>query len=434
MTVLQFSQNLTVTRRRVERPRISIASSAVVVPMRRPLPPVQAPAPVLQAPVENKKNNLFNRLTRVALWVALNLLVLMVFMARPSVAHAERIKDLADVAGVRSNPLVGYGLVVGLNGTGDQTSQAPFTIQSLKNMLQQLGVVVPAGVNPQLKNVAAVAISADLPAFAKPGQKIDITVSSIGNASSLRGGALLMAPLKGADGQVYAIAQGNLVVGGLGVSGADGSKISVNIPSAGRIPGGASVERMVVSDISSSAEVILNLHAADFTTASRMVKGIDTALGEGASRAIDSVTVAVKAPANPSQRVGFIAVLESIDVDPGEAPARVVINSRTGTIVIGSHVRVLPAAVSHGSLSVTITERPKVSQPAPFSEGQTVVTAQSSIDVKQADSRMFLFAPEASLDDIVRAVNQVGAAPGDIVAILEALKEAGALRAELIVI
>ncbi|PTU30778.1 flagellar basal body P-ring protein FlgI [Stenotrophobium rhamnosiphilum] len=358
----------------------------------------------------------------------------MVFMARPSVAHAERIKDLADVAGVRSNPLVGYGLVVGLNGTGDQTSQAPFTIQSLKNMLQQLGVVVPAGVNPQLKNVAAVAISADLPAFAKPGQKIDITVSSIGNASSLRGGALLMAPLKGADGQVYAIAQGNLVVGGLGVSGADGSKISVNIPSAGRIPGGASVERMVVSDISSSAEVILNLHAADFTTASRMVKGIDTALGEGASRAIDSVTVAVKAPANPSQRVGFIAVLESIDVDPGEAPARVVINSRTGTIVIGSHVRVLPAAVSHGSLSVTITERPKVSQPAPFSEGQTVVTAQSSIDVKQADSRMFLFAPEASLDDIVRAVNQVGAAPGDIVAILEALKEAGALRAELIVI
>jgi len=434
MTVLQFSQNITVTRRRVERPRISSMGPAVVVPMRRPLPPVQAPAPAVQMPVENKKNNLFHRLTRVTLWIALNLLVLMVFMARPSVAHAERIKDLADVAGVRSNPLVGYGLVVGLNGTGDQTSQAPFTIQSLKNMLQQLGVVVPAGVNPQLKNVAAVAISADLPAFAKPGQKIDITVSSIGNASSLRGGSLLMAPLKGADGQVYAIAQGNLVVGGLGVSGADGSKISINIPSAGRIPGGASVERMVVSDISSSAEVILNLHTADFTTASRMVKGIDTALGEGASRAIDSVTVAVKAPANPGQRVGFIAVLESIDVDPGEAPARVVINSRTGTIVIGSHVRVLPAAVSHGSLSVTITERPKVSQPAPFSDGQTVVTAQSSIDVKQADSRMFLFAPEASLDDIVRAVNQVGAAPGDIVAILEALKEAGALRAELIVI
>ena len=434
MTVLQFSQELAVMRRHSPRPRISTSGSAEVIPLRKAMPSVQSFAPSRALPVESKAVEVNQRWTRAALWIALNVFLLIAFMMRPGVAHADRIKDLADVAGVRSNPLVGYGLVVGLDGTGDQTSQAPFTIQSLKNMLQQLGVVVPAGVNPQLKNVAAVAISADLPAFAKPGQKIDITVSSIGNASSLRGGSLLMAPLKGADGQVYAIAQGNLVVGGLGISGADGSRISVNIPSAGRIPGGASVERMVVSDITSTAEVILNLHNADFTTASRMVKGIDAALGEGASHAIDAVTVAVKAPADASQRVSFLAVLESLDIDPGDAPARVVINSRTGTIVIGSHVRVLPAAVSHGSLSVTITERPKVSQPAPFSDGQTVVTAQSTIDVKQTDSRMFLFAPEASLDDIVRAVNQVGAAPGDIVAILEALKEAGALRAELIVI
>ncbi|TXH06077.1 MAG: flagellar basal body P-ring protein FlgI [Nevskiaceae bacterium] len=371
---------------------------------------------------------------RTLAWIAIDVLLLAALLLHAGSAHAERIKDLADVAGVRSNPLVGYGLVVGLDGTGDQTSQAPFTIQSLKSMLQQLGVVVPPGVNPQLKNVAAVAIHAELPAFAKPGQKIDITVSSLGNAQSLRGGSLLMTPLKGADGQVYAIAQGNVVVGGLGVSGSDGSRISINIPSAGRIPGGASVERAVMTDIVSSPEVILNLHTADFTTAARMVKGIDTALGEGSARAVDAVTVAVKAPTDTTQRVTFLAGLEQLDVDPGEAPARVVINSRTGTVVIGGHVQVLPAAVSHGSLSVTITERPQVSQPEPFSQGQTTVTPRSSIDVKQADSRMFLFAPGTSLDDIVRAVNQVGAAPGDIVAILEALKEAGSLRAELVVI
>lgn len=432
MTVLQFSPSLAMPRRRPAVSQLRYSSSAVVVPLRRQLPQVATPAAVIRV----EKNPVVEtpRWQRTALWLALNLLMLFVIVLHAGVAHADRIKDLADVAGVRSNPLVGYGLVVGLDGTGDQTSQAPFTIQSLKNMLQQLGVVVPPGVNPQLKNVAAVAINAELPAFAKPGQKIDITVSSIGNANSLRGGSLLMTPLRGADGQVYAIAQGNLVVGGLGVSGSDGSKISVNIPSAGRIPGGASVERAVASDISSSPEVILNLHTADFTTASRMVKGINAALGEGASRAVDAVTVAVKAPMDPSQRISFLSLLESMDIEPGDAPARVVINSRTGTVVIGSHVRVLPAAVSHGSLSVTITERPKVSQPAPFSDGQTVVTPQTTIDVKQADSRMFLFAPDASLDDIVRAVNQVGAAPGDIVAILEALKEAGALRAELIVI
>lgn len=361
-------------------------------------------------------------------WLAIG-----IFLQAP-LAHAERIKDLADIAGVRSNPLVGYGLVVGLDGTGDQTSQAPFTVQSLKAMLTQLGVTIPPGVNPQLKNVAAVAIHADLPPFVKPGQKIDITVSSIGNSGSLRGGSLLMSPLKGVDGQVYAIAQGNIIVGGLGVSGSDGSRLSVNIPSSGRIPNGASVERVVPSNISQSAEILLNLHTSDFTTASRLVKGINKALGDGVARALDPVTVAVKAPPDASQRISFMADLEVMEINPGEAPARVVVNSRTGTVVIGSQVRVSPAAVSHGSLSVTISERPQVSQPAPFSQGQTAVVERSTINVQQQDSRMFVFDPGTNLDDIVRAVNQVGAAPGDIVAILEALKQAGALHAELIVI
>lgn len=373
------------------------------------------------------------RLNRALIWIASA--VLMMGLALSSrAAHAERIKDLADVAGVRSNPIVGYGLVVGLDGTGDQTSQAPFTVQSLKAMLTQLGVTIPPGVNPQLKNVAAVAIHAELPAFAKVGQKIDITVSSIGNSGSLRGGSLLMTPLKGIDGQVYAIAQGSIIVGGLGVSGSDGSRLSVNIPSSGRIPNGASVERVVPANIAAGDEVMLNLRTEDFTTAARLVKGINDQLGDNTARALDAVTVAVVAPLDPSARVTFLAQLENLDVTPGDAPARVVVNSRTGTVVIGSQVRVSPAAVSHGSLSVTITERPQVSQPAPFSQGQTAIVDRSTIDVKQQDSRMFLFNPGTSLDEIVRAVNQVGAAPGDIVAILEALKEAGALHAELVVI
>lgn len=349
--------------------------------------------------------------------------------------QAERVKDLASVEGVRGNPLVGYGLVVGLDGTGDQTTQAPFTTQSLKAMLQQLGVSLPPGVNPQLKNVAAVAIHAELPAFAKIGQAIDLTVSSIGNAGSLRGGSLLMTPLKGADGQIYAIAQGNVVVGGLGVSGKDGSRVSINIPSAGRIPNGAMVERVVPTAFATSPELRLNLHTADFTTAARMALAINTALDGDFAQARDAVTVVVGAPVDPAQRVNFMAVVEAIEVMPGEAAARVVVNSRTGTIVIGSHVRVMPAAVAHGALAVTISEKPQVSQPAPFSEGQTVVVPRTEIEVTQQGSgRMFVFDAGASLDDLVRAVNQVGAAPGDLVAILEALKEAGALRAELVII
>ncbi|AXQ30400.1 flagellar basal body P-ring protein FlgI [Solimonas sp. K1W22B-7] len=349
-------------------------------------------------------------------------------------AHAERVKDLADVSGVRGNPLVGYGLVVGLDGSGDQTTQAPFTVQSLKAMLAQLGVTIPPGVNPQLKNVAAVAIHAELPAFAKPGQAIDVTVSSIGNSGSLRGGALLMTPLKGADGQVYAVAQGNVVVGGLGISAKDGSRVSVNIPSSGRIPNGAQVERVVPTSFTAAPDIRLNLHVADFTTASRLAEGINSALGGGVAAALDPVTVSVRAPADSNSRVAFLSMLENIEVQPGDAPARVIVNSRTGTVVIGSGVRVTPAAVSHGSLSVTISEKPRVSQPAPFSKGETVVVPDSAIEVTQSGGRMFKFDAGVSLDDIVRAVNQVGAAPGDLVAILEALKEAGALRAELVII
>ncbi|MCG5513568.1 flagellar basal body P-ring protein FlgI [Ectothiorhodospira shaposhnikovii] len=374
-----------------------------------------------------------NNIRTVLIVWAVTLLVLSLIL--PSGAGAaERVKDMASVAGVRSNQLVGYGLVVGLDGTGDQTTQAPFTVQSLKNMLGQLGVTVPPNVNPQLRNVAAVMIHADLPPFAKQGQTIDVTVSSIGNAGSLRGGTLLMTPLKGADGQTYAIAQGNLIVGGFGVAGADGSRVSVNVPSVGRIPNGATVEREVPSAFAQGDHVTLNLHRHDFTTANRLSDAINDAMGPGTARPMDGSSVRVSAPRDPGQRVSFISVLENLRVQPGEPPAKVIVNSRTGTVVIGSNVRVMPAAVSHGSMTVTITERAQVSQPAPFGQGETVVTPQTDIEVTEEDGRMFLFNPGVTLDEIVRAVNQVGAAPGDLVSILEALREAGALRAELIVI
>ncbi|MDH4047928.1 MAG: flagellar basal body P-ring protein FlgI [Gammaproteobacteria bacterium] len=351
-------------------------------------------------------------------------------------ALADRIKDLANVAGVRNNQLTGYGLVVGLDGTGDQTSQTPFTVQSVVNMLTQFGITIPPGVNLQLKNVAAVSIHADLPAFSKPGQAIDVTVASIGNAKSLRGGSLLMAPLRGADGNVYAIAQGNLIVGGFGASGNDGSRVTVNVPSAGRIPNGATVERTVASDFLTRESVVLNLHIPDFTTSNRLAILINETLGPGTAQAIDAVSVNIRAPLDPMQRTSFLAHIENLEVDPGQAAARVIINSRTGTVVIGANVRVTPAAVSHGSLVVTISEKPFASQPiAPFSDsGQTVVLPNSRVDIEQEKSSMFLFQPGTSLDEIVQAVNRVGAAPGDLVAILEALKQAGALRAELVVI
>jgi flagellar P-ring protein precursor FlgI len=363
------------------------------------------------------------------------LILIALLAAALPLAAAERIKDLAQVQGVRGNPLVGYGLVVGLDGTGDRTSQSPFTTQSLKNLLDELGVSVPPGVNPQSKNIAAVAIHAELPPFARPGQPIDVTVSSISNAVSLRGGALLMAPLKGADGQVYAIAQGNLVVGGFGAQGADGSRVSVNVPSSGRIPNGAIVERAAPDGLSAGGDVLtLNLHNPDFTTASRMVDALNRVFGADAAQAVDGGTVQVRSPADPGSRVAFIARVENLTLDAGDAAAKVVVNSRTGTVVIGGNVQVRPAAVAHGSLTVTITESTAVSQPAPFSGGTTVAAPQSGVDAEQTASRMFLFQGGTSLDAIVRAVNEVGAAPGDIIAILEALKQAGALRAELEVI
>ena len=363
-------------------------------------------------------------------------LLLCAFAAAP-LAATERIKDLAQVEGVRGNPLIGYGLVVGLDGTGDRAAQSQFTIQSLRNMLDELGVTIPPNINPQTKNVAAVAIHAELPPFARPGQAIDVTVSSISNAVSLRGGALLMAPLKGADGQVYAIAQGNLVVGGFGAEGGDGSRISVNIPNAGRIPNGAIVERAIPDALGASGAggtLMLNLHQPDFTTASRMVDALNKAFGGAAATALDAGTVQVQTPTDPGARVAFLARVENLTVDPGEQAAKVVVNARTGTVVIGGNVQVLPAAVAHGSLTVSITEALNVSQPAPFGQGETVVTPESTVEATVEGSRMFLFRGGTSLDQIVRAVNEVGAAPGDVIAILEALKQAGALRAELEII
>lgn len=350
-------------------------------------------------------------------------------------ASAERIKDLAHLAGVRDNQLVGYGLVVGLDGSGDQTSQTPFTVQSLQNMLKQFGIVLPPGSNPQLKNIAAVSIHARLPAFAKVGQTIDVTVSSIGNAKSLRGGALLMSPLKGADGRVYAVAQGDLLVSGLNATGADGSNITVNVPSVGTIPNGATVERVVNNPFLQGDSITLNLNHSDFTTANRLASAINEAVGPGIAQAIDAVSIQVSAPTQPAQRVAFASLVENISVEPGEAAARVVVNSRTGTVVIGANVILKPAAVSHGTLLVTITESQQASQPGAFARaGRTVVTEQSDIDVGFKGNHTFMIPPTITLQDIVDGVNRVGATPADIVAILQALKQAGALRAELLVI
>jgi len=367
---------------------------------------------------------------RFSAWFLL-LVLIPAMMLTPVTVSAERIKDLTSIAGVRTNQLIGYGLVVGLDGTGDSTRQ-PFTVQTLKNLLAQLGVVVPPGLKLLLKNSAAVMINAELPPFSKPGQTIDITVSSIGNSKSLRGGTLLMSPLKGADGQVYAIAQGSLVVSGVGASGSDGSSVVVNIPSVGRIPNGATVERSVPSPFDTSDFIVLNLNTPDFTTTSRMVESINKAMGQDTAGAIDGASIRVRAPLEVNNKVMFVSVLENLLVEPGEAPARVIINSRTGTVVIGSNVTVMAAAVSHGSLSVTITEDTFVSQPGPFSQGSTEVVARSNIEISE-ESNAFMIKPGITLGEIVSAVNRVGASPSDLIAVLDALKQAGALKAELIV-
>jgi flagellar P-ring protein precursor FlgI len=349
-----------------------------------------------------------------------------------SSVQGERIKDIASIEGVRTNQLVGYGLVVGVdNKSGDKTR---FAGQTLRSMMGRFGVTLPPGIDPKSKNIAAVAIQADLPPFAKQGQTIDVTVSAIGDSKSLRGGTLLMTPLKGADGQVYAVAQGNLVVNGLSATGRDGSNVTVNSPSVGRIPNGATIERSVNTPFSEGNTLIFNLHTADFTTANRMAEAINRELGANTARPIDASSVRVNAPYDVGQKVSFAALIENINFMPDDAPARIIVNSRTGTVVINNKVRVQPAAVAHGSLTVTISENPQVSQPYEFSRGQTVVTPQSDVQVDQERKRMFVFNAGVSLDEIVQAVNNVGAGPSDLVAILEALKTAGALRAELIVI
>ena len=345
--------------------------------------------------------------------------------------QASRIKDIASVQGIRSNQLIGYGLVVGLPGTGEQT---PFTDQTFRTMLGNFGINIPAGERPKIDNVAAVAVHADLPAFAKPGQKIDVTVSSVGSADSLTGGTLLQTFLKGANGEVYAVAQGNLIVGGLGAEGNDGSRIVINTPTVGRIPGGGIVEREVRTSFGSSDYFTFNLHQSDFTTAKRMAQTINNLVGEGAAQAVDATSVRVRAPRDMNQRVSYMSTLENLEVQQASASAKVIVNSRTGTIVVGQNVELRPAAVAHGNMQVTISENVNVDQPNPFGGGETVVTPQSIIDVNQDDARMFVFQPGTTLNDLVRAVNQIGAAPGDIIAVLEALKQAGALSGELIVI
>ena len=363
-------------------------------------------------------------------------LCLALFLALPATA-GQRIKDLASIQGVRSNQLIGYGLVVGLPGTGEQS---PFTEQSFRTMLANFGIMLPSNLKPKIKNVAAVAVHAELQPFIKPGQNIDITVSSIGEAASLRGGTLLQTFLKGVDGQVYAIAQGSLVVGGFGAEGDDGSKVVVNTPTVGRIANGAIVERAVPSALMQDDYLTLNLNYPDFSTAKNLADTINQKLGADPSKGysiatpIDAASVRVSAPRDVGQRVGFLATLENFEFTPAAAPARVVINSRTGTIVIGQDVRLLPAAITHGGLTVTIAENQQVSQPNALAEGETAVTPQSIVDVKLDDTRMFKFDPGVTLDQLVRAVNEVGAAPGDLMAILEALREAGALQGELVVI
>jgi flagellar P-ring protein precursor FlgI len=352
----------------------------------------------------------------------------------PWPAHAARIKELASVQGVRSNPLVGYGLVVGLDGTGDQTTQTPFTTQSLAAMLQQLGITVPPGTNMQLKNVAAVMVTAQLPAFAQPGQPIDVNVSSLGNAKSLRGGTLIAAPLKGADGQIYAIAQGNLVVGGAGAS-AGGSKVQINHLSAGRIPAGAMVERGVPTPLAQGETLQLDLNSVDYNTARLVARAINERMGEGTAQAQDGRVVSVRMPASANARVGFLADIENLDIALAAPAAKVVINARTGSVVMNQAVTLAACAVAHGSLSVTINTTPVVSQPNPLSTGgQTVVAQKSDISITQQGGSLVQMSAGNKLADVVKALNALGATPQDLLAILQAMKSAGALNAELEVI
>ncbi|MGN1392494.1 MAG: flagellar basal body P-ring protein FlgI [Succinivibrionaceae bacterium] len=356
----------------------------------------------------------------------------MIVVVIPNEAYASRIKDIAVVKGVRANQLIGYGLVVGLPGTGEKNNT--FTEQSFRTMLNNFGIKVPDNIKPKIKDVAPVVVHAELPPFIKPGQTIDVTVSAIGEAKSLRGGTLLQTFLKGVDGEIYALAQGSLVVSGLGVEGADGSKVVVNTPTVGRIANGAIVEREVPTSFSLGDTITFNLKRADFTTANRVVDVINEYYGDNTAKAVDAVSITVSAPRDSQQRVQYLSEIENLEVDPGEEPAKIIVNSRTGTIVIGKNVKLRPVAVTHGGLTVTIKENIGVSQPAPFSEGETVVTPNSSIRISEKNGKMFKLDTGTTLDDLVRAINEVGMAPGDLMSVLEALQQAGAIEGELVII
>jgi flagellar P-ring protein precursor FlgI len=375
----------------------------------------------------------FKAIARVALLAGVTASMLLA-----PLAQAERIRDLASIAGVRQNQLIGYGLVVGLDGTGDQTTQTPFTIQSVTSMLQQLGVNLPSGSSLQLKNVAAVMVTASLPAFAQPGQTLDITVSSMGNAKSLRGGTLLMTPLKGADGQVYGMAQGNVLVGGVGVQagggGGGGSSLTVNHLSVGKISGGATVERAVASQLGENNIIKLELNTADFATASRVVEAINDKYGAGIAYALDSRVIRVQSPSSSDQRVSFIGTLQDMNINPAEQPAKVIMNARTGSVVMNRAVTLDTCAISHGNMSVSVNADPQVSQPNPLSGGRTVVTQNAQVGIKQDSGKVMLVKSGASLAEVVKALNAIGATPQDLLSILQAMKAAGALRAELEII
>jgi len=381
--------------------------------------------------VSNEPQRLMHRLRWMsALFVLAGLLMFGVLQS----AHAQtRIRDLTSVQGVRDNQLIGYGVVVGLDGTGDQTTQTPFTSQSINSLLQQSGVNLPPGVNMQLKNVAAVMVTATLPAFAQPGQNVDITVSSMGNAKSLRGGMLLMTPLKGADGQVYALAQGNLIVGGAGAS-AGGSSTTINHLSAGRVPGGALVERTVPTPFLQGEFVQLELHATDFSNANRVASAINNAFGLGLANAVSGRTIRVKAPMSPDDRVAFLGRIQELSIDKAVGSAKVIVNARTGSVVMNQAVSLENCAVAHGNLTVKIQSSPVISQPAPFSQGQTVATEVADIQISESGGQLIQLKGTAQLSDVVKALNTLGATPTDLVSILQAMKSAGSLKAELEVI
>jgi len=367
-------------------------------------------------------------------WLA-GLVVAMSLLGGVQTASAARIKEVASIDGVRTNQLTGFGLVTGLDGTGDQTTQMPYTTQGLRNYLEQMGIVLPADKlsSLQLKNVAAVVVTAQIPPFARPGQVVDVVVSSMGNAKSLKGGALLTTPLRGADGEIYALAQGNLVVAGAGAA-AGGSKVQINHLSAGRIPGGAQIERGIPTPLLEGASIKLGLEASDFQTARRVAQSINQRFGPATAKALDGRTVEVKAPTDPDARIAFIADMEELSVENSVPAAKVVINSRTGSIVLNQAVSLGPCAVAHGNLSVSISSTPIISQPGAFSNGQTVVTEKANIQIKQEPGVLIQVPAAPQLADVVRALNALGATPQDLLAILQAIKSAGALNAELEVI